>query len=224
MRGVEEIRPIASRQSGSYLLAKRLMDIGGASILLILLLPVFALIAIAIRLDSAGPALYRGRRIGKDGREFTMFKFRSMLNDADDTIHKRFIKELMTDGSQGNGPGQHMFKLHQDPRVTRVGRILRRTSLDEFPQLLNVLRGEMSLVGPRPELPYALEDYQPWHWQRFQVLPGMTGLWQASGRARLSPLEMLDLDVRYVRECSLLLDIRILFQTIASLLRPEATA
>lgn len=219
-----------ARQTGGYARIKRSLDKVIALCLLPIMFPLFLIIAVAIKLDSRGPILYRGQRVGHLARCFSMLKFRSMVYDADPSLHQEYVRQLMRSanpceetanslaapGHATNGSGVH-FKLPDDPRITRVGRLLRATSLDELPQLINVLRGEMSLVGPRPEVPYALAEYQPWQWQRFQVLPGVTGLWQVSGRSKLPPAEMLRLDVEYAERCSLWLDFTILLRTIPEL-------
>lgn len=166
---------------------------------------VLGLIAIAIKLDSPGPVLYRQRRVGKDGAEFDMLKFRSMSRDAE-----RMLDELRL-LNEATGP---LFKIRRDPRVTRVGRILRRCSLDELPQLLNVLRGEMSLVGPRPPLPAEVLKYEEWQTARLRARPGMTGLWQVSGRSEVPFNDMVRLDLHYVRNWSLGLDLEIILRTI----------
>ena len=169
------------------------------------------LIAAAIKLDSRGPVLFRQRRLGRDAQPFTMLKFRSMTDGASAESHRRFVGELCGGASKADRDG--LKKLTDDPRVTRVGPMLRRLSLDELPQLINVVRGEMSLIGPRPALEYELRYYRPEHFERFLVRPGMTGLWQVSGRARLGFQEMLDLDVEYARNRSVRLDLRILCLT-----------
>ena len=219
---IGRVQTVPKRRSRSYLLVKRVLDLVIATLSLVFLSPILAVIAVAIKLDSKGPVLFKQTRIGRDGRPFTMLKFRSMLDNADQSLHRDLVIDLMRNGKSSSyaasGP-KVMFKVNGDPRVTPVGRILRLTSLDELPQLINVLRGEMSLVGPRPDLPYAVEEYEPWHWRRFEVLPGITGLWQVSGRSKLLPTEMLKLDVQYVDECSLWLDCRILLETIRPVLR-----
>ncbi len=180
-------------------------------ILLVLLSPVLLAIAIAIRLDSPGPALFRQRRVGHDGREFTLFKFRSMRSDADPARHREYVASLI------NGSGAEedcdLFKLTLDPRITPIGRLIRRTSLDELPQLLNVVRGEMSLVGPRPVIPYEVSEYPSWYMRRFAVKPGLTGLWQVSGRNERTYEEMVRLDIEYAERRSLGLDLAILAKT-----------
>lgn len=210
---------------------KRAADLVGALALLAVSSPLLAAAAVAVRLDSPGPALYRGRRVGQHGHEFSMYKFRSMAVDADDAPHRELVTALLSDagtppagppdpaGPDGSVPAAPLYKVEKDPRVTRVGRILRATSIDELPQLANVVRGEMSLVGPRPDVPYAVEQYQPWHRRRLEAKPGMTGLWQVSGRAELSPADMLRLDVEYVERRSLLLDLSILLRTLPAVLR-----
>jgi lipopolysaccharide/colanic/teichoic acid biosynthesis glycosyltransferase len=190
---------------------KRAIDVLGATILMIVLAPLFALIALAVRLDSRGSVIFRQRRLGHDLEPFMVLKFRTMRDDASPDLHRRHIARLAAEPSAR--PSRSLKKLVADPRVTRTGAILRRFSLDELPQLVNVLRGEMSLVGPRPAIEYELDHYTARDFDRFAVRPGMTGLWQVSGRSRLGFREMLDLDVRYVRTSSLLLDLRILART-----------
>jgi lipopolysaccharide/colanic/teichoic acid biosynthesis glycosyltransferase len=181
-------------------------------ILLVLAIPM-AIIAIAVRLTSPGPALFRSTRMGQGQRPFTMLKFRSMYRDADDEVHRTYVTAMLTDGVEP-GHSQAKYKLTQDPRVTRLGAFLRRTSLDELPQLLNVLKGDMSLVGPRPPLPYEVDLFGTRFPSRFEVKPGITGLWQVSGRSNLTMVQALELDDRYVRERSLGLDISILLRTV----------
>jgi lipopolysaccharide/colanic/teichoic acid biosynthesis glycosyltransferase len=214
-----------TRQRGAPMALKRVLDVVVAALVLLLAAPILGVAALAIKLTTPGPALHRGIRIGRFGRPFTMYKLRSMVADADQHVHEAYVCRLLHDGKAadasaatgGDTPGA-MFKLGGDPRVTRVGRVLRRTSIDELPQLVNVLRGEMSLVGPRPECPYVLPEYESWQWRRFTVLPGMTGLWQVSGRADLPPSEMLRLDVRYADTWSMRRDLSILARTIPAVL------
>ncbi len=195
------------------LLIKRGMDIILSALALVALAPLMGLIAVAIKLDSPnGPILFRQVRVGKDGRHFHLYKFRSMIPEAE------AIKRKLTEMNEADGP---LFKIRNDPRRTRVGRILRRFSLDELPQLINVLRGEMSLVGPRPALPEEVAQYEPWHHKRLTVTPGITGLWQISGRSDLSFDEMVLLDIYYVENWSLLLDLRILLVTIPKVILGE---
>jgi exopolysaccharide biosynthesis polyprenyl glycosylphosphotransferase len=191
--------------SKGALFVKRVMDVVGATIGLILGAPLLLLIALAIRLDSPGPILFTQERLGQGGRPFQIYKFRSMYHGADDE------KEALADLNEADGP---LFKIRKDPRVTRVGRILRRVSLDELPQLFNILRGEMSLVGPRPAVPCEVAQYQEWHKKRMEVPPGLTGLSQVSGRSHLSFDEMVLLDVYYIENWSPWLDFKILVRTI----------
>ena len=196
---------------------KRLMDVAGSIVGLILCLPVLVLIAIAIKLTSKGPVLFRQVRLGQYGKKFTFLKFRSMYANNDPKIHEEYVKGFIIGASiteQKLGDQQKLYKLTADPRITPVGRFLRSTSLDELPQFLNVLRGEMSLVGPRPPVIYEYERYDLWHKQRLSaVKPGITGLWQVDGRSRVKFDEMVRLDIRYARSWSLWLDIKILLQT-----------
>jgi exopolysaccharide biosynthesis polyprenyl glycosylphosphotransferase len=187
--------------------AKRAFDIVAATLLLILLSPLLALLALIIRLDSKGPVIFRQTRCGKDGKLFIFYKFRGMVADAE--ARQAEFDHL----NEAQGP---IFKMKHDPRVTRVGRVLRRTSLDELPQLWNVLRGEMSLVGPRPPLPKEVERYEAWHQARLRAVPGITGLWQVSGRSHLGFDEMTRLDIEYLNVWSLALDLRILVRTVVA--------
>ena len=196
---------------------KRMIDILGSLFLLCLLSPAFFLIAAAIKLTSRGPILFRQKRIGEHGTPFTFLKFRSMYLNNDSSEHKEYVRRLIAGQAEkksAGGNGEGVFKLTNDPRITPVGRILRRSSLDELPQLINVLRGEMSLVGPRPPLPYEVEMYATWHRRRLlEARPGITGLWQVYGRSRVEFDDMVRLDLRYARHCSPLLDLKILLQT-----------
>jgi len=187
------------------LVVKRAMDIAGAIIGLVLGAPALAVIALAIRIDSAGPTLFAQTRVGQGGTAFRMLKFRSMRAGSEEELEK--LRSL----NESDGP---TFKMRDDPRVTRVGRVLRRHSLDELPQLWNVLRGEMSLVGPRPPIPDEVAEYQDWHLRRLEVRPGLTGLWQVSGRSLLSFDEQVLLDIHYVENWSLWLDLQILLRTL----------
>ena len=196
---------------------KRSMDIVGSFFLLALLSPLVLLIAGAIKLTSRGPVLFRQQRIGEHGRPFTFLKFRSMYVNNDASQHKEYVRQLIAGQAEKyptNGNGHGVFKLTNDPRITPLGRFLRRTSLDELPQFINVLRGEMSLVGPRPPLPYEVEAYATWHRRRLlEAKPGITGLWQVHGRSRVGFDEMVRLDLRYARQKSPWLDLKILLQT-----------
>ena len=203
---------------GWQLLLKRLVDLVGSTVGLIITAPLIALIAAAIKLDSPGPVFFRQERIGTGGRRFRVWKFRTMRNGAPDAAHRELIRKMFNgqeaEAGHGNGNGKPVYKLVNDDRVTRVGRWLRRTSLDEVPQLFNVVRGEMSLVGPRPPLTYEFDAYDHWQFDRLTVLPGITGLWQVSGRNLLTYRQMCELDLEYVRRWSLWLDVQILFKTI----------
>ena len=196
---------------------KRAIDIAGSLAAMILLSPLLAVIAVAIKLTSKGPILFRQGRVGQHGVVFQFLKFRSMRVDSDPRIHREFVDEFIRGSAGGSSPAgtnSKVFKITDDPRVTRVGAILRKTSLDELPQFWNVLIGEMSLVGPRPPIPYELESYRTWHKRRiFEVKPGITGLWQVYGRSRTTFDEMVRLDLRYARTWSILLDLKILIQT-----------
>ena len=194
---------------------KRGLDILGSLALLAVLSPLYLLIAILVKLKSPGPVFFRQDRIGQGAKAFTMFKFRTMHVDADRSLHHEFVTRFIKSSGQSAELGENeLFKIKNDPRVTPIGRILRRTSLDELPQFWNVLRGDMSLVGPRPPLAYELEQYRSWHWRRvLDAKPGITGLWQVVGRSRTSFDDMVRLDLRYVRTCSLTTDIKILLAT-----------
>jgi len=198
---------------------KRVMDIIGSALILVICAPVLLMIALAIKLSSKGPVLFRQRRVGQYGKSFVFLKFRSMHVDNDASIHREYVTQLIAGQAQrnptnGNGNGAGVYKLTNDARITRVGAFLRRSSLDELPQILNVLRGEMSLVGPRPAIPYELAAYQTWHRRRvLEVKPGITGLWQVNGRSRIKFDEMVRLDLRYAEAWSPWLDIKILLRT-----------
>jgi lipopolysaccharide/colanic/teichoic acid biosynthesis glycosyltransferase len=196
---------------------KRIMDVSGSVVLLLLLSPVFFVIAAAIKLTSRGPVLFRQQRIGEHGTPFTFLKFRSMYINNDASQHKEYVRQLIAGQAakhSAKGKGEDVFKLTNDPRITTVGNFLRRTSLDELPQFINVLRGEMSLVGPRPPVPYEVEAYATWHRRRLlEAKPGITGLWQVHGRSRVGFDDMVRLDLRYARQSSPWLDVKILLQT-----------
>jgi lipopolysaccharide/colanic/teichoic acid biosynthesis glycosyltransferase len=197
--------------------AIRALDMIGAAILLLLLSPILAVIAVAIKLDSRGPVIFWQQRLGRDLRPFKVAKFRTMGTNAATETHRVHVERMIREG-HGDGQTRPMAKLHGDPRVTRVGSFLRRTSLDELPQLWNVLVGEMSLVGPRPPIQYEVDAYPARAYRRFAVRPGITGLWQVSGRSLTTFSEMIDLDVRYVETRSLLLNLKILFLTVPTVL------
>jgi lipopolysaccharide/colanic/teichoic acid biosynthesis glycosyltransferase len=192
---------------------KRALDIVGSLLALILFLPIFVGIAVLIKLTSKGPVFFCQKRVGQYGRMFAFFKFRSMYHDNDSTIHQRYVAKLI-DGADGLKQSNGAYKLVDDPRVTPLGRFLRRTSLDELPQFVNVLRGDMSLVGPRPPVPYEFDLYRPWHKRRvLEIQPGLTGLWQIKGRSRTTFDEMVRMDIRYTKTRSILRDLIIILQT-----------
>jgi lipopolysaccharide/colanic/teichoic acid biosynthesis glycosyltransferase len=207
--------PVKERARIAHYALKRCLDIAGSFALLMLLSPVFLLTAILLKLTSAGPIMFRQARIGRMGKPFMMLKFRTMRVNADSALHRQFVTQFIrSSGQLQPSDGTATFKLTNDPRVTPIGRILRKTSLDELPQLWNVLRGDMSLVGPRPALGYEVEQYRPWQWRRvLEAKPGITGLWQVEGRSRTTFEEMVRLDIRYARTCSFRNDIRILLAT-----------
>ena len=190
---------------------KRTTDIVGSLIALVLFSPLFLLISAGIKLTSSGPILFRQKRLGKNGVEFTFFKFRSMYIANDAQIHRQYIKNLIGGGTNSAGG---IYKIQNDPRVTPFGHFLRVSSLDELPQFINVLTGKMSLVGPRPPIPYEFDVYKLWHRRRvLEVKPGITGVWQVHGRSRTTFDEMVRMDLRYVRERSLWYDVKILLKT-----------
>jgi lipopolysaccharide/colanic/teichoic acid biosynthesis glycosyltransferase len=204
---------------------KRLMDVLGSVLALAVLSPIFLIVAAAIRTTSKGPILFRQRRIGQHGNPFVFLKFRSMYVNNDAAVHKQYVQQLIAgkaDKQPSNGNGQGVYKLTKDPRITRIGAFLRKTSLDELPQFINVLKGEMSLVGPRPPVPYEVEAYDIWHRRRLlEARPGITGLWQISGRSRVTFDDMVRLDLRYARTWSLWMDIKILLRTPAAVVLGE---
>ncbi|MEO8201911.1 MAG: sugar transferase [Gemmatimonadota bacterium] len=203
---------------GQQLVVKRVVDLVGATMALLLASPIMLVAAIAVKLDSKGPVFFRQDRIGTGGRRFRVWKFRTMQAGASDAAHRELVTRMLVGEEIGAGhtneDGQQVYKLVNDARVTRIGRFLRRTSIDELPQLFNVLNGKMSLIGPRPPLPYEFEAYDHWQYDRLRVRPGITGLWQVSGRNLLTYRQMCELDVQYVRTWSLLLDFKILVKTI----------
>ncbi|HYW68844.1 MAG TPA: sugar transferase [bacterium] len=197
--------------SGSFYrrFIKRPLDVCASLIGLILLSPLFLVLAILVKVDSHGPVFFKQMRVGKDGREFEFYKFRSMVQDAE------ALKNKLMHLNELEGP---VFKISDDPRITPIGRFLRRTSLDELPQLFNVLRGDMSLVGPRPPLPAEVANYESWQRQKLAVLPGITCLWQISGRNHIGFTEWMRLDIEYIRRQSLGVDVKILARTLPAVL------
>ena len=218
------------RDSPLYYYAKRATETVFAALLFVFLSPLMVFVGILIKMDSPGPAVFVQKRVGarrrrsKDGRivweihNFDFYKFRSMFADADESIHESHIKAFVEGTLETSDETDARFKLKNDPRITRAGRILRKTSLDELPQLFNVLKGEMSLVGPRPVPTYEVAEYDKPHYERLAALPGITGLWQVKGRGESTFKEMIDMDIDYVRNSSPLLDIKILFLTISTVL------
>jgi len=207
---------LEKKPNKTALAAKRLMDIAGSLVALLICLPVFLIIALAITLTSRGPVFFRQVRLGQYGKKFTFLKFRSMYVNSDSSIHEKYVKQFIAGEASKHTTGnqEKIYKLTADPRITPLGRFLRKTSLDEIPQFLNVLKGEMSLVGPRPPVLYEFESYGLWHRQRLSaVKPGITGLWQVDGRSKVTFDEMVRLDIRYARSWSLWLDLKILLLT-----------
>jgi lipopolysaccharide/colanic/teichoic acid biosynthesis glycosyltransferase len=207
-----------------YFALKRCMDIVGAIVLILLLSPLLILIAILINLETPGPVLFVQERIGskrcyRDGKlvwqiqKFQFYKFRSMFRDADPSLHMAYIRAFVRNEAEKSPDRDACFKLVNDHRITRIGRILRRTSLDELPQLLNVLKGEMSLVGPRPVPEYEVAEYEPHHWKRLAALPGITGLWQIKGRGTMTFDERLRLDIEYIERRSTKFDLQLMAMT-----------
>lgn len=209
----------AARSRRLYHAGKRLMDVALSSVALVVLSPMFIIIAILIRLDSPGPALFKQGRIGRNGRTFGMLKFRTMRVDADDRAHREAIARVVRGGRVTLASGEQVFKPPDDERITRVGKFLRAGSLDELPQLINILKGQMSLVGPRPALDYELPYYKAWHHQRFAVRPGLTGLWQVRRKEAEDFDDMMRMDVEYVRSFSLWLDVKLILLTIPAIAR-----
>ena len=217
-----------------YFAVKRGMDLVISAATLAVLSPLIALIALAIRLDSPGPVFFRQERVGARRRRiggvtrwetttFRIYKFRSMVQNADQSVHRAHIQAFVQGQIEAEGEERN-FKLTGDPRITRVGSVLRRTSLDELPQLFNVIGGEMSLVGPRPVPTYEVEGYQARHFERLAAYPGITGLWQVEGRSRVTFNEMVEMDIDYVRRRSLLLDLSILLRTVPAVLAGRGAA
>jgi len=232
----------------AYQIGKRLMDLALCLLFLPVALPLMAICVLAIRIDSPGPALFVQQRIGKGGRCFRMYKFRTMQHNLNDSSHRIFMKafvngQIGSDGQRHGGNGSvrrvyvrvpantplgdngngRVYKPVHALQVTRVGHILRKTSLDELPQIINVLKGEMSMVGPRPNVPWEVEEYRPWHHERLEVLPGMTGLAQVQGRSGISFDHIVRYDIEYVEKQSLVLDLKVLWWTLSTVLLGTAT-
>jgi lipopolysaccharide/colanic/teichoic acid biosynthesis glycosyltransferase len=204
---------------------KQSVDVIGAIVAISLFTPLMLVTAVAIKITSPGPVIFKQIRLGKGGRPFVFYKFRSMHCNADDRIHREFVTTLIKGDHQRinqQNSANSYYKLKSDPRVTRVGKIIRKTSIDELPQLFCVLKGDMSLVGPRPPLLYEAKEYQPWHLRRIlEIKPGITGLWQVKGRSKVCFDDMVRMDLRYVRSCSLMLDLQILIKTLVVVVRRE---
>ena len=188
-----------------YNFIKRFIDIFCSSLGILLLSPVFIIVGTIIKLDSKGPVIFSQKRVGKDGKEFKMYKFRSMVVNAEE------LKKKLMHQNEMSGP---MFKMKDDPRITKIGKFIRKTSIDELPQLINVLKGEMSLVGPRPSLPKEVAQFEPWMMRRLDVKPGLTCYWQVSGRNNIDFDDWMKLDIKYVEDRSIKLDIKLIFKTV----------
>ncbi len=221
LEGVQLVSLPPTRMSRDALFLKRAFDFIGASLLLIVTAPLFAVLAVWIKLDSAGPVFFRQTRLGFNQRSFTALKFRTMRVHTTPDEHQAYVRSVMSSDASPEDSG--LYKLERQQAVTSAGRFLRKTSLDELPQLLNVLRGDMSLVGPRPCIPYETEHFEPHHFERFTVPAGITGLWQVKARAHSTFGEALDMDVRYARSWSFGLDLALLLQTPLVVCRPRAT-
>jgi exopolysaccharide biosynthesis polyprenyl glycosylphosphotransferase len=203
-------RALVANNNRGYLFSKRVIDIVGSVFGIILLSWLFLITAILIKIeDHKGPVFFKQVRIGKDGKEFNMYKFRSMVTDAEEKLNE-LLKHNEVSGA--------MFKMKDDPRITKIGRFIRKTSIDELPQLWNVLKGDMSLVGPRPPLPREVAEYTPYDKQRLIVIPGCTGIWQVSGRNNVGFNEMVEMDLEYIKKRNIFLDIKIIIKTIKSVL------
>lgn len=199
-----EIQVINKENRLMYNVTKRLIDIFLSLLGLIIVSPIMLIVAILIKLESTGPVIFSQKRVGLNGKEFNMFKFRSMVQNAEE------LKEKLQKKNEMSGP---MFKMREDPRVTKVGKFIRKTSIDELPQLINILKGEMSLVGPRPSLPKEVAKFEPWMLERLNVKPGLTCYWQVSGRNNIDFENWMKLDIKYVKDRNLGLDIKLIFKT-----------
>ncbi len=209
----------------SYLIAKRAFDITFTLIILLPLCLVVVIVGLLIRLDSKGPIFYRQKRIGLNGNEFTMLKFRSMYVNCDDTIHRNVVTRYLNGERVNTNNEAHLtYKLVDDPRITRVGRFIRRTSIDELPQFFNVLAGSMSIVGPRPPLPYEVALYQPHDWLRLAGKPGITGYWQVYGRSKVTFREMVEMDIAYLQRQSFWEDLKLIALTIPVMIKEHGGA
>jgi len=227
--GTPDIFPIeldkTQHSNGFDLFVKRWMDIVGSLAGILLFSPLMFVTGLMIKLDSPGPIMFKQIRQGEKGTRFRFLKFRSMYSSCDDTAHREYVASLIKGELERINQGDSvdpLYKMKSDPRITRVGKIIRKTSIDELPQLFNVLKGDMSLVGPRPPLPYEVEKYEPWHLRRIlETKPGITGLWQVEGRSKTSFDDMVRLDLKYALNWSLWLDMKILLKTIRAVIRPN---
>lgn len=204
----QEIIQIERKENILYEVSKRALDVIASFLGLVILSPILLIVAILIKLESKGPAIFAQSRIGLNGKEFKMYKFRSMVQNAEE------LKEKLAKQNEMSGP---MFKMKNDPRVTKVGKFIRKTSIDELPQLLNILKGDMTLVGPRPSLPREVEKFESWMLKRLEVKPGLTCYWQVSGRNNIDFYEWMKLDLKYVNDMSFWIDIKLIFKTVAVL-------
>ena len=209
----------------SYRWWKELFDFVAAFVGVVVLAPFLGIITIGIKLDSPGGAIFPRKQVGENGTEFTMYKFRTMFINNDDSAYKNYLTKYIQDSApyKVDEEGMPVYKVTDDPRVSRFGSFLRKTNLDELPQLFNVLKGDMSLIGPRPDIPFAVGMYEDWHRQRLAVKPGITGLWQVQGRKNLSFEDMVRLDIEYIRRQSILLDIKILLKTIIVVFKKDGS-
>lgn len=204
----QEIIQVERQKNILYEVSKRTLDFMGSFLGLVILSPILLIVAILIKLESKGPAIFSQSRIGLNGKEFKMYKFRSMVQNAEE------LKEKLAKQNEMSGP---MFKMKNDPRVTKVGKFIRKTSIDELPQLLNILKGDMTLVGPRPSLPREVEKFESWMLKRLEVKPGLTCYWQVSGRNNIDFYEWMKLDLKYVNDMNFWLDIKLIFKTVGVL-------
>ncbi|GAA0827160.1 sugar transferase [Clostridium tertium] len=204
----QEIIQIERKENILYEVSKRALDVIASFLGLVILSPILLIVAILIKLESKGPAIFSQSRIGLNGKEFKMYKFRSMVQNAEE------LKEKLAKQNEMSGP---MFKMKNDPRITKVGKFIRKTSIDELPQLLNVLKGDMTLVGPRPSLPREVEKFESWMLKRLEVKPGLTCYWQVSGRNNIDFYEWMKLDLKYANDMNFWLDIKLIFKTVAVL-------
>lgn len=222
------VSPLVEDRDYFYYLIKRLIDLVLATFFLVVLSPIMLMIAILIYLDSGGPVIFSQERVGSNRwtqggfsywkrTRFTCFKFRTMVKNADESLHRSYVKALInndhTHMAKLQGENTNTRKLVRDPRITRLGRFLRKSSLDELPQFWNVIKGDMSLVGPRPPVVYEVEEYEPWHLQRLEALPGLTGLWQVSGRSSMDFDDAVRLDIQYINNRSFMQDLKIILKT-----------